>query len=193
MDWFEFGRKASGNQTLGILGLCLLFVYLLLSAQYESYLLPMAVLLSIPTGLLGAFLGIRSIGLDNNIYVQIGMIMLIGLLAKNAILIVEFAVQRRRAGLSILESAIDAARARLRPIIMTSFAFIVGMIPLMISEGGTATGNHSISTSAAMGMLSGVILGIVIIPILYMFFQFLQEKVTGKKRKKMLKSTFSNF
>jgi len=174
-------EKASGNQTLGILGLCLLFVYLLLSAQYESYLLPMAVLLSIPTGLLGAFLGIRSIGLDNNIYVQIGMIMLIGLLAKNAILIVEFAVQRRRAGLSILESAIDAARARLRPIIMTSFAFIVGMIPLMISEGGTATGNHSISTSAAMGMLSGVILGIVIIPILYMFFQFLQEKVTRKK------------
>lgn len=174
-------EKSAGNQTLAILGLCLLFVYLLLSAQYESYLLPLAVLLSIPTGILGAFLGIKSIGLDNNIYVQVGIIMLIGLLAKNAILIVEFAVQRRRAGLSILESALDASKARLRPIVMTSFAFIVGMIPLMLSKGGTATGNHSISTSAAMGMLSGVVLGLIAIPLLYIFFQYLQEKVSGTK------------
>jgi multidrug efflux pump subunit AcrB len=139
------------------------------------------VLLSIPTGIIGAFLGIKAIGLDNNIYVQVGLIMLIGLLAKNAILIVEFAVQRRRAGFGLLESALDGAKARLRPIIMTSLAFTVGMIPLMFASGGTASGNRSISTSAAMGMLSGVILGIFVIPLLYMLFQFLQEKVSGKK------------
>ncbi|MET3126667.1 hydrophobe/amphiphile efflux-1 (HAE1) family protein [Arcicella rosea] len=175
-------EKSAGNQTIAILGLCLLFVYLLLSAQYESYLLPLAVLLSIPTGILGAFIGTKSIGLDNNIYVQIGIIMLIGLLAKNAILIVEFAVQRRRAGLSILDAALDASKARLRPIVMTSLAFIVGMIPLMVSKGGTATGNHSISTSAAMGMLSGVVLGVIVIPLLFMLFQYLQEKVSWKKQ-----------
>ncbi len=174
-------EKAAGNQSTLILGLCLLFVYLLLSAQYESYLLPLSVLLSIPTGVLGSFLAIKAIGLDNNIYVQVGLIMLIGLLAKNAILIVEFAVQRRKAGASILESALEGARLRLRPIIMTSFAFIVGMIPLMTASGGTATGNKSISTSAAMGMLSGVLLGIFVIPLLYMLFQYLQERVGGKK------------
>lgn len=175
-------EKSSGNQTTLILGLCLLFVYFLLAAQYESYLLPLAVLLSIPTGVLGAYLGIKAIGLDNNIYVQIGLIMLVGLLAKNAILIVEFAVQRRQAGLSIAEAAFEGAKARLRPIIMTSLAFIAGMVPLMLSSGGTAIGNRSISTSAAMGMLSGVILGVIVIPLLYIFFQYLQEKVSGKKQ-----------
>lgn len=175
-------EKSSGNQTMMILGLCLLFVYLLLSAQYESYILPLAVLLSIPTGIVGAFLGIKAIGLDNNIYVQIGLIMLIGLLAKNAILIVEFAVQRRQSGLSILESALEGARSRLRPIIMTSLAFIVGMIPLMLSGGGMAAGNKSISVSAAMGMLSGVVLGIFVIPVLYMFFQYVDEKLSSKKQ-----------
>ncbi|MVT12545.1 efflux RND transporter permease subunit [Chitinophaga tropicalis] len=175
-------EKSAGNQTMMILGLCLLFVYFLLAAQYESYLLPLAVLLSIPTGMLGAFAGIKAVGLDNNIYVQVGLIMLVGLLAKNAILIVEFAVQRRRAGLSIVESALEGAKARLRPIIMTSLAFIVGMIPLMIAKGGTAVGNRSISTSAAMGMLSGVVLGIFVIPLLYMLFQHLQEKVSGKSK-----------
>lgn len=173
-------EKSSGNQTMVILTLSLLFVYFLLSAQYESYLLPLAVLLSIPTGVLGSFLATRAIGLDNNIYVQVGLIMLIGLLAKNAILIVEFAVQRRRAGLSIVESALEGAKSRLRPIIMTSLAFIVGMIPLMIATGGAATANKSISTGAAMGMLSGVILGIFVIPVLYIFFQYLQEKVSAK-------------
>lgn len=174
-------EKSAGNQTIAIFGLCLLFVYLLLAAQYESYILPLAVMLSIPTGVVGAFLGIKAIGLDNNIYVQVGLIMLIGLLAKNAILIVEFAVQRRKSGLSILESALDGAKARLRPIIMTSLAFIVGMIPLMISSGGMASGNRSISTSAAMGMLSGVVLGVFVIPVLYMFFQYLDEKFSSKK------------
>ena len=175
-------EKSSGNQTMMILGLCLLFVYLLLAAQYESYILPLAVLLSIPTGIVGAFLGIKAIGLDNNIYVQIGLIMLIGLLAKNAILIVEFAVQRRASGLSILDSALEGAKSRLRPIIMTSLAFIVGMIPLMLSGGGMAVGNKSISVSAAIGMLSGVILGIFVIPVLYMFFQYLDEKISSKKQ-----------
>lgn len=164
-----------------ILMLSLLFVYFLLAAQYESYLLPLAVLLSIPTGILGAFLGIKAVGLDNNIYVQVGLIMLVGLLAKNAILIVEFAVQRRRAGLSIMESALDGAKARLRPIIMTSLAFIVGMIPLMLAHGGSAVGNQSISVGAAMGMLSGVVLGVFVIPLLFMLFQYLQEKVSGRK------------
>jgi hydrophobe/amphiphile efflux-1 (HAE1) family protein len=175
-------EKSAGNQTIAIFGLCLLFVYLLLAAQYESYILPLAVMLSIPTGIVGAFLGIKAIGLDNNIYVQVGLIMLIGLLAKNAILIVEFAIQRRKSGLSILDSALEGAKARLRPIIMTSLAFIVGMIPLMISTGGMASGNKSISTSAAMGMLSGVVLGVFVIPVLYMFFQYLDEKFSTKKK-----------
>ncbi|PAC25668.1 hydrophobe/amphiphile efflux-1 family RND transporter [Flectobacillus sp. BAB-3569] len=175
-------EKSTGNQAILILGLCLLFVYLLLSAQYESYLLPLAVLLSIPTGVIGAFLGIMAVGLDNNIYVQVGIIMLIGLLAKNAILIVEFAVQRRRAGFSIVKSAIDGAQSRLRPIIMTSLAFIAGMIPLVLSAGSTAVGNKSISVSTATGMLTGVILGIFVIPLLYIVFQFLQDKLSGKKQ-----------
>lgn len=173
-------EKSSGDQTMLILMLSILFVYFLLAAQYESYLLPLAVLLSIPTGIIGAFLGIKAIGLDNNIYVQVGLIMLIGLLAKNAILIVEFAVQRRRAGLSLLDSALEGARARLRPILMTSLAFIVGMIPLMFAAGGSAAGNRSISISAAMGMISGVVLGVFVIPLLYMFFQHLQEKISGR-------------
>lgn len=182
-EWTGLGleEKSSGNQTMMILALCLLFVYLLLSAQYESYILPLAVLLSIPTGVIGAYSAVKAVGLDNNIYVQVGLIMLIGLLAKNAILIVEFAVQKRKQGESILDSAIDGAKARLRPIIMTSLAFIVGMIPLMVAHGGLATGNRSISVSAAMGMLSGVLLGVFVIPILYMLFQSLQEKVSGKK------------
>lgn len=174
-------EKSSGNQTMIVLMLSLLFVYFLLAAQYESYLLPLAVLLSIPTGIIGAFLGIKAVGLDNNIYVQVGLIMLIGLLAKNAILIVEFAVQRRRGGFSLLNSALDGARSRLRPIIMTSLAFIAGMIPLMFATGGSAVGNQSISTGAAMGMLSGVVFGIFVIPLLYIFFQYLQEKVSRKK------------
>lgn len=174
-------EKMGGSQTIAIFGLCLLFVFFLLAAQYESYLLPLAVLLSIPTGILGAFVGIKAVGLDNNIYVQVGLIMLVGLLAKNAILIVEFALQRRLAGLSIVEAAIEGAKSRLRPIIMTSLAFIAGMLPLMFASGGTAVGNKSISVSAAMGMLSGVILGVFVIPLLFILFQYLQEKVSSKK------------
>lgn len=188
-EWTGLSKeeKSSGNQTFLILSLCLLFVYLLLAAQYESYIIPLSVMLSIPTGIIGAFWGIKTIGLDNNIYVQVGLIMLVGLLAKNAILIVEFAVQRRKKGLSIVDAAIDGAKARLRPIIMTSLAFIAGMIPLMLSGGAMASGNKSISISAAMGMLSGVILGVFVIPVLYIFFQYLDEKVKSPKEVKPIK------
>ena len=174
-------ERNSGAQMIFIFGLSILFVYFLLAAQYESYLLPLAVLLSLPTGILGVFIATGFAGLDNNIYVQIALIMLIGLLAKNAILIVEFAIQQRRAGLSVFEAGIAGAKMRLRPILMTSFAFIAGLVPLMFAQGGTAIGNKSISISAAGGMLSGVVLGVLIIPVLYMIFQSLQEKVSGNK------------
>jgi len=171
---------SSGGQSVVIFALCLLFVYFLLAAQYESYILPFAVVLSIPAGILGVFIAIGLAGIENNIYVQVALVMLIGLLAKNAILIVEFAVQRRRAGKSLLSSALEAAKLRLRPIIMTSLAFIVGMIPMMRAEGPSAQGNHSISIAAAGGMISGVILGLFIIPVLFIIFQYLQEKISRK-------------
>lgn len=177
-------ERNSGSQMLFIFGLSFLFIYLLLSAQYESYLLPLAVMLSLPIGILGVFIAIGLGGVTNNIYVQIAMIMLIGLLAKNAILIVEFAIQRRRAGLSIFDAGIAGAKMRLRPILMTSFAFIVGLFPLMFASGGTAIGNKSISISAIGGMLIGTILGVFIIPILFMIFQNLQEKVSINQTKK---------
>jgi HAE1 family hydrophobic/amphiphilic exporter-1 len=170
---------ASGGQSTIVFLLCLIFVYFLLSAQYESYILPFAVMLSIPTGVLGVFAAIGLTGIENNIYVQVALIMLIGLLAKNAILIVEFAVQRRHAGQSLVAAALEAAKLRLRPIIMTSLAFVVGLFPMSIATGPSAQGNHSISIAAAGGMVSGVILGVMIIPVLFVIFQHLQEKVTG--------------
>ncbi|WP_129713967.1 efflux RND transporter permease subunit [Pedobacter sp. SYP-B3415] len=172
----------SGGQSVIIFALCLLFVYFLLAAQYESYILPLSVLLSIPTGVFGVFAAIGLTGISNNIYVQVALVMLIGLLAKNAILIVEFAVQRRKAGKTLLASAIEASKLRLRPIIMTSLAFIVGMIPMMGATGPSAQGNHSISIGAAGGMVSGVILGLFIIPVLFIVFQYLHEKVSSKPR-----------
>jgi len=170
---------ASGGQSTIIFVLCLVFVYFLLSAQYESYVLPLSVLLSIPTGLFGVFFVLGLTGIENNIYVQVALIMLIGLLAKNAILIVEFAVQRRKAGMPLVAAAIEAARLRLRPILMTSFAFVVGLFPMSIATGPSAQGNHSISIGAAGGMVSGVLLGLLIIPVLFVIFQGLQEKITG--------------
>jgi HAE1 family hydrophobic/amphiphilic exporter-1 len=169
----------SGGQSVIIFGLCLVFVYFLLSAQYESYILPLAVILSIPTGVFGVFVAIGLTGIENNIYVQVALVMLIGLLAKNAILIVEFAVQRRRAGKSLVSSALEAAKLRLRPIIMTSLAFVVGLIPMMTASGPSALGNHSISIGAAGGMITGVILGLFIIPVLFIIFQYLQERISG--------------
>ncbi len=170
----------AGSQTTFIFILSILFVYFLLCAQYESYILPLAVVLSIPFGVFGAYISTKFLGLENNIYFQIALIMLIGLLAKNAILIVEFALQRRRNGESILNSAVDGAKARLRPILMTSFAFILGLMPLALAKGVGAAGNKSIGTGAAGGMLIGTILGVFVIPILFILFQWLQEKVSSK-------------
>ncbi|WP_067145020.1 efflux RND transporter permease subunit [Pseudotamlana agarivorans] len=170
----------AGNQTTFIFILSILFVYFLLCAQYESYILPLAVVLSLPFGVFGAYISTKFLGLENNIYFQIALIMLIGLLAKNAILIVEFALQRRRKGATIVDAAIDGAKARLRPILMTSFAFILGLMPLVLAKGVGAAGNNSIGTGAAGGMLIGTILGLFVIPILFIFFQWLQEKVSSK-------------
>jgi hydrophobic/amphiphilic exporter-1 (mainly G- bacteria), HAE1 family len=181
-EWTGVTREEikTGGQTGFIFLLSIIFVYFLLAAQYESYIVPLAVILTIPTGVLGVFSFIGFAGIENNIYVQIGMIMLVGLLAKNAILIVEYAIQRRRSGMGLIESALEASRLRLRPILMTSFAFIVGLLPLIWTHGASALGNASISTSAVGGMLTGVILGIFIIPVLYVIFQYLQEKLTGR-------------
>jgi HAE1 family hydrophobic/amphiphilic exporter-1 len=177
-------EQAAGSQTVFIFGLCVIFVYFLLAAQYESYILPLAVMLSLPTGILGVFVFIRMMDVTNNIYVQISLIMLIGLLAKNAILIVEFAAQRRRAGKSLLEAALEGARLRLRPILMTSLAFIAGLLPLLFAKGASEQGNRAIASGAVGGMLFGVVLGVFIIPVLFVVFQGIHERMfgTGVKR-----------
>lgn len=173
---------SSGSQTLLIFMLSLLFIYFLLSAQYKSYILPFSVLLSLPIGLAGAFLFARLFGLDNNIFLQISLIMLIGLLAKNAILIVEFALMHRLSGMGLIQSAISGATARLRPILMTSFAFIFGLLPLMVATGAGALSNRSIGTAAVGGMLIGTVFGVFVIPALFVVFQSLQEKISGVRK-----------
>lgn len=189
-------QASSGNTTAIVFGLCFLFIYLLLAAQYESYLLPLAVLLSVPFGLLGSFLFIQGIGslsllpgvagqimgavfgeAQNNIYVQIALIMLVGLLAKNAILIVEFALDRRKAGMSITTASLEGAAARLRPILMTSMAMIIGLLPMMFAFGVGANGNRSLGTTAIGGMLIGMICQIFVVPALFRIFQGLQERI----------------
>lgn len=183
-EWSGMTREeiSSGSQQTMIFLLSIIFVYFLLAAQYESYILPLSVLLSVPTGIFGVFALIKLLGIENNIYVQVGLIMLVGLLAKNAILIVEYAVQRRRAGMSLVDSALEASRLRLRPILMTSFAFIAGLMPLVNATGASALGNRSIGTGAVGGMFTGVVLGIFIIPVLFVIFQYLQEKISGKPK-----------
>jgi HAE1 family hydrophobic/amphiphilic exporter-1 len=173
----------AGNQTTTIFLLSLVFVYFLLAAQYESYLIPFSVLLSLPLGVFGAYFTTQMAGLENNIYFQIALIMLLGLLAKNAILIVEFALQRRRNGEDLVDAAINGAEARLRPILMTSFAFILGLTPLVLANGVGAAGNRSIGTGAVGGLLVGTVLGVFVIPILFIFFQWLQEKISGAPKK----------
>lgn len=168
---------SAGNQTTFIFILVILFVYFILAAQYESFLIPFSVIFSVPVGVFGAYMVTKLSGLENNVYFQIALIMLIGLLAKNAILIVEFALQRRRTGLSRMESAFEGAKARLRPILMTSFAFIVGLMPLVFATGIGARGNKAIGTGAVGGLLIGTIFGVFVIPILYIFFQWLQDKM----------------
>jgi HAE1 family hydrophobic/amphiphilic exporter-1 len=183
-EWSGMTREeiASGSQALVIFLICLVFVYLLLAAQYESFLLPLPVILSLPAGIFGAFLSLKLAGLENNIYAQVALVMLIGLLGKNAILIVEFAMQRRKQGATILAAGIEGAVSRLRPILMTSFAFIAGLIPLVIAQGAGAMGNRSIGTAAAGGMLVGTVLGLVIIPGLYVLFAGMAER--GKPKGK---------
>ncbi len=174
----EEASSGSGSATAVIFGLCLLFVYLLLSAQYESYSLPFAVILSIPFGLMGTFIFAQVMGVVNSIYLQIALIMLIGLLAKNAILIVEFALERRRTGMSIINAAISGAEARLRPILMTSLALIIGLLPMMFAVGAGANGNIALGAGSIGGMLIGMILQVFIVPALFVVFQIIQEKIT---------------
>lgn len=189
---------AASGQSIVIFILSIVFVYFFLAAQYESYLLPLSVILSLPIGVAGAFWSTNIAGLENNIYFQIALIMLLGLLAKNAILIVEFAIQRRQEGMSLFDAALDAARVRLRPILMTSFAFILGLLPLVLATGVGAKGNNSIGTGAAGGLLVGTVIGVFVIPVLFVVFQWLQEKVSPSSRRrveaaqKKMNSTQSN-
>ncbi|GAB3511457.1 efflux RND transporter permease subunit [Spirosoma knui] len=182
-EWSGMTREEvlSGDQAIYIFAICLVFVYLLLVAQYESLFLPLPVLLSLPTGVFGSFLFLQMLGLQNNIYAQVSLVMLIGLLGKNAILIVEFANQRQKEGLPIIEAALEGAVSRLRPILMTSFAFIAGLIPLCIASGAGAMGNRSIGTAAAGGMLTGTLFGLILIPGLYVFFAKLAQRFQAKQ------------
>lgn len=178
IDWAGISKDevARGNQAIYIFLICLGFVYLVLAAQYESFILPFAVILSLPVGIFGAFFLLKLLHMENNIYAQAALIMLIGLLGKNAVLIVEFAVQRKQDGLSILDAAMEGAKVRFRPILMTSFAFIAGLIPLVLATGPGAIGNRTIGTAAAGGMLFGTIFGVLIIPGLYYIFGTIASK-----------------
>lgn len=182
-EWSGMTREEvlSGNQIFYIFAICLLFVYLLLAAQYESFLLPLPVLLFLPIGIFGSMFFLQILGLDNNIYAQVAMIMLIGLLGKNAILIIEFAILKQSEGRTVVQAAIDGAVARLRPILMTSFAFTAGMIPLMMASGAGEIGNSTIGSAAAGGMLFGTIFGVIVIPGLYVIFASMSSKTKSKK------------
>ncbi len=174
-EGLSFDEAKRGNEALWIFLVVLAFVYLVLAAQYESFILPLAVILSLPAGVFGSLFLLRSLGLANDIFAQVGLVMLVGLLGKNAVLIVEFAVQKRREGLSIAAAAIDGARTRFRPILMTSFAFIAGLIPLVVATGPGAVGNRTIGASALGGMLFGTVFGVVVVPGLYYVFGTLAD------------------
>lgn len=174
-EGLSYDEARRGNEALYIFLVVIFFVYLILSAQYESFILPLAVILSIVPGIFGSLMFLKAMGLGNDVYAQVGIIMLVGLLGKNAVLIVEFAVQEHNKGKTVLEAAIDGARARFRPILMTSFAFIAGLIPLVIATGPGAVGNHTIGASALGGMLFGTIFGVILVPGLYYIFGKLQE------------------
>ncbi|MEM1135916.1 MAG: efflux RND transporter permease subunit [Bacteroidota bacterium] len=187
-EWSGMTREEveSGNQAIYIFLICLVFVYLLLAAQYESFSLPLPVLVSLPAGVFGALLALKVFGLQNNIYAQVSLVMLIGLLGKNAILIIEYAVLKRDNGLSILKSAVEGGAERLRPILMTSFAFMAGLIPLCLATGAGALGNRSIGTAAVGGMLIGTIFGVIIIPGLYVLFTMGLKKLNFKKKQEII-------
>jgi HAE1 family hydrophobic/amphiphilic exporter-1 len=178
IDWAGISKDevSQGNQAIYIFLICLGFVYLILAAQYESFILPLAVILSLPAGICGAFFLLKVLGLENNIYAQVAMVMLIGLLGKNAVLIVEFAVQKHRSGSSVLAAAMEGSKVRFRPILMTSFAFIAGLIPLVLATGPGKIGNRTIGTAACGGMLFGTIFGVLIIPGLYYIFGKIAER-----------------
>ena len=177
-EGLSYDEARRGNEAIYIFAVVLIFVYLVLAAQYESFVLPLVVILSLPVGVFGSFLMLKMMGLANDIYAQIGLIMLMGLLGKNAVLIVEFAVQKQRAGASVLEAAIEGARARFRPILMTSFAFIAGLIPLVLATGAGAIGNRTIGSSALGGMFLGTMIGVLVIPGLYYVFA---SMIQGRK------------
>ena len=174
-EGLSYDEAKRGNEAFYLFIIVIFFVYLILAAQYESFLLPFAVLLSLPPGIFGSFLLLKAMGLANDIYAQVGLIMLVGLLGKNAVLIVEFAVQKHNKGATVLAAAIEGAKARFRPILMTSFAFIAGLIPLVMATGPGAVGNHTIGASALGGMLFGTVFGVLIVPGLYFIFGKLQE------------------
>ena len=171
----SYDEARAGNTALYVLLIVTIFVYLTLVAQYESFLIPLGVLVSLPIGVLGSFLLLRSMGLANDVYAQIGLVMLVGLLGKNAILIIEFAVQRRREGLPLAQAGIEGARLRFRPIMMTSFAFIVGLLPLIRGSGAGAIGNRTIGATGVGGMLMGTLVGVFVIPGLYYLFAKLAD------------------
>jgi HAE1 family hydrophobic/amphiphilic exporter-1 len=174
-EGLSYDESRRGNEALYVFLIVLLFVYFVLAAQYESFLIPLAVVLSLPVGVFGSFLMLKLMGLENNIYAQVGLIMLVGLLGKNAVLIVEFAIQKRQQGETILNAAIEGAKVRFRPILMTSFAFVAGLIPLVMAHGAGAIGNRTIGASALGGMLFGTIFGVIIIPGLYYIFAKLAD------------------
>lgn len=174
-EGLSFDEARRGNEAIVIFAIVLVFVYLVLAAQYESFLLPFVVILSLPAGIFGSFLLLQVLGLANDIYAQVGLVMLVGLLGKNAVLIVEFAVQKHQQGMSVRDAAIEGARARFRPILMTSFAFIAGLIPLVLATGAGAIGNRTIGTSALGGMLLGTVFGVILIPGLYYLFGKMAE------------------
>lgn len=174
-EGLSFDEAKRGNEAVVIFAVVLVFVYMVLAAQYESFLLPLAVILSLPAGVFGTFLLLKTLGLANDIYAQLGLVMLVGLLGKNAVLIVEFAVQKHEQGMSVAEAAIEGAKARFRPILMTSFAFIAGLIPLVVATGAGAVGNRTIGTSALGGMLFGTVFGVILIPGLYYIFAKIEE------------------
>lgn len=186
---YEYGGMAreeassGGAQTVFVYTLCTVLIYLILSCLYESFLVPLAVILSVPFGLMGSFLFARAFGLENNIYLQTGAIMLIGLLAKTAILITEYAIERRRTGMGIISSAYSAAQARFRPILMTVLTMIFGMLPLMFSTGAGANGNSSLGTGVVGGMLIGTLALIFVVPVFFIVFEYLQEKLRGPMHK----------
>ncbi|ULQ54904.1 efflux RND transporter permease subunit [Flavihumibacter rivuli] len=177
IDWAGLSKDEAtrGNESIYIFLIVLAFIYMLLAAQYESFIIPLAVILSLPAGVFGAFMMVKAMGLANDIYAQVGMVMLVGLLGKNAVLIVEFAVQKNQNGMPILQAAIEGAKTRFRPILMTSFAFIAGLIPLVFATGPGAIGNRTIGSSSAGGMLIGTVFGVIVIPGLYYIFGKLAE------------------